>query len=149
MTRVDRGAATGEPVILQRNIGRATPVALTAEGTLFYELAVGLVDVLAARLDLRAGAVITPPRPVTPSQVGSNITSSWSADGRFLACVTLPHAGTSEARRLTIVDTATGVIRTVSPLLRFYQFPRCRGTVRCWRSGIRPADARRFISRRR
>jgi serine/threonine protein kinase/Tol biopolymer transport system component len=122
---VRNGVADGEPTILHRNIGRVTPYGLSSDGTLYYTLQVGLVDVSIATLDFARGELIEPPKPVAPAQVGSKMNSDWSPDGRFLAYVLLPQggAGANRSRRLVIVEIETGQTRVLNPRLNYYAFP--------------------------
>ena len=120
------GAMTGEPTILQRNIGRVIPSGISTKGKLFYALQVGLVDVFEATLDVTRGEVVESPRPVAPSQVGSKMNSDWSPDGRLLTYVLLPQAGAgaNRNRRLVILDPTTGDKRLLNPRLMYYAFPQ-------------------------
>jgi Tol biopolymer transport system component len=122
---VRNGVAESEPAILHRNIGRVTPYGLSSDGTLYYTLQVGLVDVSIAALDFARGELIAPPKPVAPSQVGSKMNSDWSPDGRFLAYVLLPQAGAgaNRSRRLVILEIDTGQTRVLNPRLSYYAFP--------------------------
>jgi serine/threonine-protein kinase len=119
-------AATSEPTILQRNIGRVVPSGISTKGKLFYSLQVGLVDVFQAIVDVTRGEILEPPRPVAPSQVGSKMNSDWSPDGRMLTYVLLPQAGpgANRSRRLVILDPITGDRRLLNPRLAFYSFPQ-------------------------
>lgn len=114
-----------DPVILHRNIGRMTPYGISQDGTLYYTLQVGLVDVFQATVDWTREPAFEAPRPVAPPQVGSKINSDWSPDGRSLVYVLLPHAGAGAARgrRLSILDVHTGAIRLLNPPLSYYAFP--------------------------
>jgi Tol biopolymer transport system component len=119
---VSDGVISGEPVMAHRNIGGVTPLGISTDGTLFYNLRIGLIDVYVASIDFDAGQVVDEPRSVAPARIGSNITSSWSPDGRRLAYVTLPPGGSSGGpRRLTVVDVDTGDTRVLSPSLGYYQ----------------------------
>jgi len=122
---VRNGIAESEPAILHRNIGRVTPYGISSDGTLYYTLQVGLVDVSVAAVDFARGELIESPRPVAPGQVGSKMNSDWSPDGRFLAYVLLPQggAGANRSRRLVILEIDTGRTRVLNPRLNYYAFP--------------------------
>jgi Tol biopolymer transport system component len=102
------------------------PSGVSTAGTFFYALQVGLVDVYQASFDPNHTPVVEGVRPIAPAQVGSKITSGWSPDGRFVAYVALPHAGTgaADSRRLAILDVDSGASRLLEPRLAYYQFPR-------------------------
>lgn len=117
--------APSGPVMLQRNIGRITPNGLTADGTFYYRLQVGLVDIYQATFG-GAAQVAGDVRPLAPTQVGSKINAAWSPDGRALAYVALPYAGAGSphSRRLAIADVHAGPPRLLEPPLSYYLIPR-------------------------
>lgn len=120
------GSVEGEPTILHRNLGRVAPNGLASDGTLYYRLQVGLVDVYEAGFDPTQEAAVVHPEPLAPSQVGSKANAQWSPDGARLLYVALPHAGTGapNSRRLAILDRASGATRMLNPPLSYYFIPR-------------------------
>jgi len=75
--------AAGDPELVHRNVGRMTVLGLTDQGRYYVQLLVGTVEVYSATLthDGHAGR----PMPLGPSFAGSNISSLWSPDGRYVA----------------------------------------------------------------
>jgi Tol biopolymer transport system component len=123
---MDGGAAVSAPAILHRNVGRVTPNGIANDGTFYYRLQTGLVDIYEATLDLTRQPAVSDPRPVAPAQVGSKLNAAWSPDGRRLVYVALPHAGAGSpnSRRLAILDDASRTVRLLDPPLSYYLIPR-------------------------
>src|SRR5262249_20331442 len=87
MIRIAEGRPVGEPEVLSRDMGRRSPIGPTVDGAFFYRFEPGLVDVYTVSLAPLSGMVIGKPQSVQPNHVGSNISSDWSADGRYVAYV--------------------------------------------------------------
>lgn len=119
------GRPVSEPNIVSRDMGRMTPLGLTRDGAFFYHLRTGLVDVYTASLDPATGIVTGTPEAVAPNYIGSNISSNWSPDGRYLAYVSIrsPVAADRVSRTLTIRDIETGEERDLWPALAFFIEP--------------------------
>jgi serine/threonine-protein kinase len=114
--RVERGYATGEPALVQRNVGRMLFRGLTKSGSYFYFLTAGAADVFEASI---AGGAVGKPRPVSSSYVGANLSSLWSRDGRRLAYAS--RRGLTyfdrESTTLVIRDLQSGQEREFAPAL--------------------------------
>lgn len=119
------GRASGEPILLQRSLGRIMPMGITRIGAFFYRVQTGMVDVYTADIDFAANRVGTP-KAVSSGIVGSNISSDWSPDGRYLAFVTTRGlvAADRYSRTLAIRDMETGAHRELMPPLAFFIGPR-------------------------
>jgi Tol biopolymer transport system component len=66
-------------------MGTAFAVGMTRNGSLYYGLEAGMLDVYLATLDPVTGKLLAPPQPANPRQVGRNTSPAWSPDGRTLA----------------------------------------------------------------
>lgn len=125
--RVDPGQVTSEPELLVRDVGRlARLLGLTAGGALYYHLQNGMVDVFTQTIDPLG---TTPPgrsQPAAPTLVGSNISSDWSPDGRYLAYVSVKGLvqNDRDSRSLVVVDTQTEARRHLQLPLNSFIAPR-------------------------
>jgi serine/threonine-protein kinase len=125
--QVDQGHVTGEPELLVRDVGRlAMLLGLTADGALYYYLQNGMVDVFTQTIDPLVDAPPGRAQPVEPTLVGSNISSEWSPDGRYLAYVSTKGLVQNDrySRSLVIVDTQTGTRRHLQLPLNSFIAPR-------------------------
>ncbi|MGB7062516.1 MAG: hypothetical protein WBF13_09235, partial [Candidatus Zixiibacteriota bacterium] len=81
---VGNGKPQGEPQKVGRNIGEIIPLGITGEGSLYYGLESGIVDVYVATIDPEAGRLLTSPEKVTQRFEGTNDWPDWSPDGKYL-----------------------------------------------------------------
>jgi len=79
------GTPAGQPRLLQRDLGRAVPLGLTASGTFFYWVDTSTRDIYVATVDLTAGTVFEAPTAVGGHLLGGNAAPAWSPDGSQLA----------------------------------------------------------------
>ena len=123
LVRVEAGAAQGEPILVNPDMGRSMlqPLGLTRRGTLFYGLQAGTVDVYEASLTAKASG-----KPVAPRREGENISPDWSADGRFFAYVAKRGQVPDDWRSniLVIRNLETSDSRELTPPLGFFIKPR-------------------------
>jgi Tol biopolymer transport system component len=121
---VTNGKAAGAPRMIQP-IGNLLPLGFTRNGSLYYGLNNGGVDVYLAAFDPAAGRVTGEPRPAAPRILGSNSRPDWSFDGRFLAYQSerVPGGGMG-ARVLSVLSMDTGTARELSPAMNYFQRPR-------------------------
>lgn len=81
---VSDGKSQGEPRKVSRNVGEIIPLGITGEGSLYYGLESGIVDVYVATIDPEAGRLLTSPEKVTQRFEGTNDCPDWSPDGKYL-----------------------------------------------------------------
>jgi Tol biopolymer transport system component len=111
MIHLADGHALGEPEVVSVDMGRMNPVGLTRSGEFYYHLKTGLVDAYTVSIDPLTGSVTGKPQPVAPNYIGSNISSNWSPDGRYLAYVSIRSIARNVdrfSRTLSIRDMETG-----------------------------------------
>jgi serine/threonine-protein kinase len=124
---VDQGRVTGEPQLLVRDVGRpALLLGLTADGALYYYLQNGMVDVFTQTIDPSGTTPPGRPQPAAPTLIGSNISSEWSPDGRYLAYVSLKGLLQNDrySRTLVVRDTLTEARRHLQLPLSSFIAPR-------------------------
>ena len=125
--RVDPGQVTSEPELLVRDVGRlGLLLGLTAGGALYYYVQNGMIDVFTQTIDPLGDAPPGKSQPVAPTLVGSNLSSEWSPDGRYLAYVSIKGLvqNDRDSRSLVIVDTQTETRRHLQLPLNSFIVPR-------------------------
>jgi serine/threonine-protein kinase len=125
MIRVDGGHAVGEAEVISPDMGRMHPLGLTRDGRFYFLLRTGLVDAYTVPVDPVTGAAVGKPQPVAPNYIGSNISSTWSPDGRHVAYVSIRGVTRADrfSRVLSIRDIVTGKERDLLPALAFFIMP--------------------------
>lgn len=83
--RVEEDKPRGPPEPIYKDLGRARPLGMTRDGSYYYQLQTGMVNVQVATLDPATGALVGEPSPAAIEFVGSNLSPDWSPDGRLLA----------------------------------------------------------------
>ena len=125
LQRVSEGHPTGNPQPLETQMGRWSPIGIGHDGTLYFNVVTGLVDVLVAPLDLAGNSA---GKPVTMAQrfLGSNLFPGWSADSRLLAFSARRGEIPFDVRSTTIVvhDMQSGEEREITPDLAGARYPR-------------------------
>jgi serine/threonine-protein kinase len=123
--RVANGHPLGDPEIMNPDMGRMLPVGLTRDGRFYFTLRTGLVDAYTVSLDPSTGATRDKPQPVAPNYIGSNISSTWSPDGRHVVYVSIRGVARADrfARFLSIRDIVDGTERDLSPALGSFIMP--------------------------
>ena len=124
---VVNGASSAEPELLVRDVGRlVTPLGLTRDGSLYYRLQNGMIDVHVQTVDLTGIRSPGSSEPITANHIGSNVSSEWSPDGRYVAYVSMRgwQQNDRDSRRLTIHDTVSRASRELQPPLSFFIEPR-------------------------
>ena len=127
IVRVDQGHVTSEPELLVRDVGRLGKLfGLTADGALYYYLQNGMVDVFTQTIDPFGTTSPGRPEPAAPTLIGSNISSEWSPDGRYLAYVSMKGLVQNDrySRTLVVVDTQTEARRHLQLPLNGFIAPR-------------------------
>lgn len=125
MLRVSNGQAVGDPQPIDMQMGRWWPVGMAKNGTLYYDVTTGLVDVFVAPLDLAAN---TAGKPVVMAQrvMGSNLFPGWSADSGRLAFTARRGESPGELRSTVLVihDVQSGAEHEVTPETNGSGYPR-------------------------
>lgn len=123
--RVEEGEPRGEPEPVHKDLGRASPLAITRDGAFYFQLQTGMVNVYMAKLDPRTGAVIVKPTPAADEFFGSNLSPGWSPDGRFLAYTSRRGhlQGEKGSVSLIVRSMESGQERSLTPELTFLMQP--------------------------
>jgi Tol biopolymer transport system component len=85
--RIDlsQGKPLDHPVLVQENIGRVSPLGITANGSIFYYSEKTYIDVYTVGIDLTSGKIIGAVEQVNTTHLGMSRTPAWSHDGESLA----------------------------------------------------------------
>jgi Tol biopolymer transport system component/tRNA A-37 threonylcarbamoyl transferase component Bud32 len=126
MLPVSDGRAVGPADLLKRDVGRMTPLGLTAAGDYYYQLQVRMVDVYSMAIDPSSGLALGDPVPLSSRFVGQNISPEWSADGSSVMYVSMRGLVPNDrnSRILSIVNFDSGEHRDFVPALSFFIRPR-------------------------
>jgi Tol biopolymer transport system component len=81
---VSDGRPVGEPRLVREDAGRIEPMGITRNGSFYYWLNTGLMDVYSATVDPERAVVLQPPAAVTRRFLGTNNWPDWSPDGKYL-----------------------------------------------------------------
>jgi Tol biopolymer transport system component len=81
---VKDGQAQGDPQLALADAGNIEPLGIARNGSLYYWLDTGLVDVYTAAIDPESAVVVESPKPVVHRFVASNQFPDWSPDRRYL-----------------------------------------------------------------
>ena len=123
--QVADGKPQGPAELVKQDLGkRILPMGITREGSLYYGLETGMMDVYTASLDFKTGKLLGAPKKATERFVGSNSSPDWSPDGRHLAYVS--HRGTMWQGSFVVCirSLETGEERDLSPKLSYIFTPR-------------------------
>ena len=110
--RVVDGQPSGEPALVQANVGTMNPLGFTGDGTLYYGVQQNQVEAYTAPFDahtLTAGS----PVPVTDKAVGNNRDPEIAPDGSSIAFVRRSAGAESQ---VVIRSTASGEERLLTTL---------------------------------
>jgi Tol biopolymer transport system component len=124
MAPVANGRPGGAARRLRVDLGGVVPLGITRDGTLFYGVRTGMVEVSVAEIDAQSGEV-SKPAPVNQELVGVSHGADWSPDGRWLAHVIRPQS-TAELPTVAIRPAGGGTAREIvpQPRLQFIQWLR-------------------------
>ena len=112
---VQNGVAGGEPTLVTRNLGRVSALGMTAAGAFYYRLQAGAFDINEIGFDPSTMTFVTEPHRVPRQLSGSNIGPSYSADGQYLAYVSVRDGlGGKAARALVVKNLDTGAERELA-----------------------------------
>jgi len=107
---VDEGKPRGAPVLVRRNIGSIRALGFTKDGSLYYSTPGSLFDIYTASIDSETGQIVTPPKKEPLNYEGSNMSPSWSPDGKYLVYTSL--RGPSRGQNITcLYSEETGEVR--------------------------------------
>ena len=113
---VKDGQAQGEPQLAFADAGNIESLGITRNGSLYYYLNTGLVDVYTAAIDPESAAALEPPKPLVHRFVASNQFPDWSPDGKYLLYQS-NRPGSDSLIVIRALDTgAERELRTEAPL---------------------------------
>lgn len=88
--RVNDGRAEATAEVIKKDISRANPLAITANGSLFYQLNASSQDVFFATVTSLASSPPPVAVPVSTRFAGANCCPAYSPDGQYLAFLSGP-----------------------------------------------------------
>ena len=113
------GKPVGRPELIKSNLGRVTPLGMSAKGTFYYAAQSGLRDVYTVSIDPVSLKPVSEPALVAKRYLGTNDGAGWSPDGKYLAYIS--HRGQERNKRMPgvicIHSLATGTERDIMPKL--------------------------------
>jgi Tol biopolymer transport system component len=113
---VQDGAAQGEPQLVLADAGNIQPLGITRNGSFYYWLNTGLVDIYTAVIDPERATVLEAPKPVVHRFTASNQFPDWSPDGNYLLYQSNP-PGSNRFIVIRSLDTgAERELRSDAPL---------------------------------
>jgi Tol biopolymer transport system component len=119
------GQPQGSAQLVKQDVGgRIVPLGFAREGSFYYGLETGMMDVYTASLDFQTGELLSPPRKATERFVGSNSSPDWSPDGRYLAYISRRGPLWQGSYVVCIRSLETGEERDLSPKLSYIFTPR-------------------------
>lgn len=127
----------GEPYLLNKNMGRITPLGFTDNGDLYYAIYTSMNDVYTASLNLEKNSLSTLPKKTEELFMGANGSADFSQDGKYLAYISRRTFGPGrfESQAICILSLVSGEKRKLFPDLLRMRFIR-------W-----SADGKNFFSR--
>jgi len=84
---ISQGKPSGDAVLVKSDLGYIQPWGITAAGSFYYASRQNREDVMLARVDLRSGQVLSPPKPIHPYRLAANSSPILSKDGNLLAYI--------------------------------------------------------------
>jgi Tol biopolymer transport system component len=121
--RVADGQPQGRAELVKEDVGRRIlPMGFTREGSFYYGIETGMIDVYTASLDFKTGKLLDPPSKATERFIGSNSRPDWSPDGRYLAYISRRGLFESEWQGSFVVcirSLETGEERDLAPKLGY------------------------------
>ena len=119
------GQTQGPAQLVKQDVGgRIVPLGFAREGSFYYGLETGMMDVYTASLDFQTGELLSPPRKATERFVGSNSSPDWSPDGLYLAYISRRGPLWQGSYVVCIRSVGTGEERELTPRLSYIFTPR-------------------------
>ena len=110
---MERGRASGPPALLRADVGPISLLGLTKSGTLHY-VEEGLVRPNIYMVELDGFRATKPPTVLTERVINSNVGSTWSKDGEYVAYYSfLQVSADMRSGVLVVRATSTGEERTI------------------------------------
>ena len=109
------GKAPAAPFLVRPDIGSASPVGITASGSLVVVRDASTLGLYSAPVDLNAGKLAGPP----VLQSFSSEYPTWSPDGQYLS---YSFTGSGGGRTLAIRNMASGQVRQLRPALQYFRY---------------------------
>ena len=93
--RIADGKAVALPELVKQDVGQYfAPMGFTRNGALYFGTNADVSDVYVAAIDVKAGAILEPPAPISQQMTGTRYLASWSPDGSQLAYIRMRTLGT-------------------------------------------------------
>ncbi len=118
---VSGGRPQGAPRLVRADLGPVSPIGFARNGTYYYGVWTGMLDIHVASIDPATGRLRQAPDSLTSRHTGSNMNADWSPDGQHLVYCSLPleTAGGSRRSIMVVRSLSTGAERRLTPRLNF------------------------------
>jgi Tol biopolymer transport system component len=124
VVRVDQGKPIQAPKMVKKDLGHIEPMGFTRNGSFIYGVSNQGNDIYAIDIDPESGEVNSPPAKATQRYEGSNQSPAYSADGKYLAYVSIRGPRPIQHNVLCIRDLQTGKERELDPEEVDFNYPR-------------------------
>jgi Tol biopolymer transport system component len=124
VVRVDQGKPIQAPEMVKKDLGHIEPMGFTRNGSFIYGVSNQGNDIYAIDIDPESGEVNSPPAKATQRYEGSNQSPAYSADGKYLAYVSIRGPRPIQHNVLCIRDLQTGKERELDPEEVDFNYPR-------------------------
>ena len=119
--RITDGRQQGEPEVIASDLHRFIgPLAISSQGTVYYQVQPTGRDVYAFTIDPNTMQVVDPPSAVGTGSAGENDYPIWSPDGRTLAYVSYGRTRQLESR-IVLQSLENGQVREIRPDMAWVQ----------------------------
>jgi Tol biopolymer transport system component len=123
--QVADGRPEGLPRLVKADIGRFSPMGFTQNGSLYYAVQTGMIDIYRTSLDLKIDNLPEASTLFSHRFVGFNYCPDWSSDGKYLSYLSKrsPLSNLQVGSVIVIRSLATGDEREVVPELSNFILP--------------------------
>jgi Tol biopolymer transport system component len=123
--QVTDGLPEAQPKLVRADIGRFSPMGFTRDGTLYYAVQTGMIDIYHVSFDVTAKKLQESPTRFSRRFVGSNYCPDWSSDGRYLSYLSKrsPVSNLQVGSVIVIRSLETGEEREIVPELSTFILP--------------------------